>query len=202
MIENPSEKDEVYLANVEKIGNSKDNILYLNNVLSQEEHNVLLTYTKNAESWERTPWGSYAIKSKELPKNIFDILEKVFTIVYEKSTTFYNVEIDPLNSRALHLVKFTEGFDLEPHVDTLSDESLHIASVYYVNDDYVGGEINFPQHNLKIKPDANSLIIFPGNENYVHEVLEAFEEPRYSSALWFQFTGSEFNKKREWFDSK
>lgn len=200
MIKDPSEKDEIYLANVAKIGDSVDNIQYLENILPKEEHQLLLNYAKNTKDWDRTPWGSQTVRSKELPKNIFDILEKAFTFVYEKATSFYGVKIDPLDKRALHLVKFGSGFDLEPHVDTLSDESLHIASVYYINDDYEGGEINFPEHNLKIKPTSNSIIIFPGNENYLHEVLEAFEQPRYSSALWFQFTGSTFNKKREWFD--
>jgi Rps23 Pro-64 3,4-dihydroxylase Tpa1-like proline 4-hydroxylase len=200
MIKDPSEKDEIYLANVAKIGKSTSNIQYLKNVLSEEEHKIILNYAKNSESWNKTPWGSESIKSGDLPKNIFDMLQKVFRIVYEKSKSTYGVDIQPGEKKAIHLVKFDKGFYLEPHEDTLSDESLHIASVYYINDDYTGGEIVFPQHNLTIKPSPNSLIIFPGNENYVHQVIEIRDRPRYSSALWLQFTGSTFNKKREWFD--
>jgi len=200
MIENPSEKDNIYLANVAKIGNSAGNIQYLKNVLPEEDHQVLLNYVKSVESWNHEPWHAKIVRSNQIPQHIIEMLEKVFGIVYEKSNSVYGVAIDPLEKNALHLVKFVKGFFLLPHVDTLSDESLHIASVYYINNDYTGGEINFPDHNIKIKPEANSAIIFPGNENYLHEVTEILDKPRYSSALWFHFTGSTFNKKAEWYN--
>jgi hypothetical protein len=200
MIENPSEKDEIYLANVAKIGNSADNICYVQDVLSKEDHKTLLDYVKHFESWNKEPWGAKSIKSVDMSEEISNILQKAFTFVYEKANTLYDVEINPFNSNALQIVKFVKGFALEPHVDTLSVESLHIASVYYINDDYDGGEIHFPDYNIKIKPRANSIILFPGNENYMHEVREVLGGERDSSSMWFQFTGSEFNKKSEWYD--
>lgn len=202
MIKNPSEKDELYLANVAKIGDSIENIKYIKNVLSEEEHSVLLAYVKNADSWNHEPWQARTIRSKDVPEHILDMLDKVFTLVYKTATDLYGVEIDPFHKNGLHLVKFVEGFFLNPHVDTLSDESLHIASVYYINDDYQGGEIRFPKHNLKIKPEPNSLVIFPGNENYLHEVTKITKDNRYSSAMWFKFTGSNFSKKSEWYGQK
>jgi hypothetical protein len=199
MINNPSDKDSIYLSNVKKIGESIDNILYIENVLPKEDHDAILNYAKTVQPWNDEPWYAKTIKSHQLPQYISDILESVFTFAYHNSKDLYDVEIDPINKDSLHLVKFVQGFFLSPHTDTSSDESLHIASVYYINDDYTGGEINFPKHNLKIKPKANSLIMFPGNENYTHEVLTIIDKPRYSSALWFQFSGSDFNKKSEWY---
>lgn len=200
MIKNPSEKDEIYLSNVEKIGNSTENIQYIEDVLSQKDHKILLDYVKNAESWVEQPWLARTIESNNLSKEILEILNQVFKIVYYKSITRYNVAINPFPLSSLHVVKFVKGFYLGPHVDTLSSEGNHIASVYYINDDYTGGEINFPDHKLKIKPKANSIIIFPGNENYLHEVRKIIDSDRYSSAMWFQFTGSSFNKKAEWYN--
>jgi hypothetical protein len=200
MITNPSEKDEIYLANVEKIGNSTDNIQYIEDVLSKEEHEVLLEYVKNAESWKEQPWKSVTIESEDLPEEILEILNKASELVYKKITDFYNVSVNPHRQSKLHVVKFVKGFCLFPHVDTLSSEGNHIASVYYINDDYTGGEIDFPDHNLTIKPKANSLIIFPGNENYVHGVNKIIDNDRYSSAMWFQFTGSTFDKQGEWYN--
>lgn len=200
MIENPSEKDEIYLANVAKIGNSIDNIQYIEDVLSKEEHEVLLKYAKDAESWKQQPWLVWTIEAGALPQEILEILKKIFEMVYKKSTDLYGVDINPFANSGLYIVKFVEGFFLPIHTDTLSAESNHIASVYYINDDYEGGEIDFPGHNLKIKPKANSVIIFPGNENYEHQVFTVIDKPRYSSAMWFQFTGSTFNKKAEWYN--
>jgi len=200
MIENPSEKDQVYLTNVEKIGHDAENIQYLEKVLSKEEHEALLDYVKTRESWNHEPWAAKTVASNEMPKEIFEMLNKVFKIVYEKSKDIYSVDIDPFEEYKLNLIKFEKGFSLNKHVDTLSSEANHIASVYYINDDYEGGEINFPDHSIKIKPKANSIVIFPGNENYLHEVLTILNGDRYSSSMWFQFTGSTFNKKREWYD--
>jgi hypothetical protein len=200
MITNPTEKDEVYLANVEKIGNSIENIQYIENVLPEKDHKILLDYVDNAQSWKKQPWGAITIESENLPEKILEMLNKVFEIVYKKSIDVYKVEINSFNKSTLHLVKFVKGFSLDPHVDTLSSEGNHIASVYYINDNYVGGEINFPDHELKIKPKSNSLIIFPGNENYLHEVKKIIDKDRHTSAMWFQFTGSTFNKKAEWYN--
>jgi Rps23 Pro-64 3,4-dihydroxylase Tpa1-like proline 4-hydroxylase len=200
MIENPSEKDEIYLANVAKIGGSTNNIQYIENVLLEKDHRLLLDYIKITDSWKEQPWKALTIQSENLPEEIIQILNSVFEVVYKKSVYLYDVEINPFHKSALHLVKFVKGFYLVPHVDTLSSEGNHIASVYYINDDYTGGEINFPEHNLEIKPKPNSLIIFPGNENYLHEVREILDSNRYSSAMWLQFTGSSFNKKAEWYN--
>lgn len=200
MIKTPSEKDEIYLANVAKIGGSTENIQYVENVLSKEEHKILLEYAKNAQSWKEQPWKAITIESENLPEDILEMLNKIFQLVYRRSVELYDVAINPFHKSALHIVKFVEGFHLGPHVDTLSSEGNHIASVYYLNDDYTGGEINFPDHKLKIKPKPNSLIIFPGNENYLHEVRKIVGNDRFSSAMWLQFTGSTFNKKAEWYN--
>jgi predicted 2-oxoglutarate/Fe(II)-dependent dioxygenase YbiX len=76
---------------------------------------------------------------------------------------------------------------MNEHADTAGD----FAAIYYINDDYEGGEINFMDHNLKIKPKANSFITFPSNSDYWHEVLQNTVKERYSSTLWFKFVGSE-----------
>jgi hypothetical protein len=199
MIENPSEKDEIYLANVAKIGGSVENIQYIEDVLPKEEHEILLEYVKSTDSWKKQPWLVWTVESGFLPNDVREILKKIFEMVYKRCTDLYGVEINPLLTPALYIVRFDAGFFLPIHTDTLSAESNHIASVYYINDDYEGGEINFPDHNLTIKPKANSLIFFPGNENYDHEVFTVVDKPRYSSAMWFQFTGSTFNKKSEWY---
>ena len=38
----------------------------------------------------------------------------------------------------------------------------------YINDDYVGGELYFPEYELEIKPKAKTLITFPATDDYLH----------------------------------
>lgn len=168
------------------LGNSVNNIQITENVLSQEEHKQLLDYVTSADSWETQPWGVKFIVSKEMPEAIVDMLEKIFSIAYKKSTDFYNVDLRVFERTAIPLIKFEKGYKMNEHADTTGD----IAAIYYINDDYEGGEINFMDHNLKIKPKANSFITFPSNSDYWHEVLENTDKERYSSTLWFCFSGS------------
>lgn len=200
MITDPSEKDEIYLNNVAKIGDSEENIQYVLNVLSKDEHQFLLDFVNNNKFWRRQPWDSESVFHDDLPEEVINILNKVFTLAYEKSKNLYGVDIDPVDKRRFNLLKFSEGMFLKPHVDTQSSEENHIAVIYYINNDYIGGEICFPKFNINIKPEPNSLIFFPGNENYLHQVIKVFKGERYSSSMWFQFTGSTFNKKKEWYN--
>lgn len=193
MIIDPDKKDKVYLENVEKIGNSTKNIHIIKNVLSKEEHEELINFTKKISQWERQPWGVYKFVSTQMPNKVVETLSKIFQIAYENFIILYDVDVSYQENNLFNIVKFEEGYAMHLHVDTLSVSSLHLASVYYINDDYNGGEINFPDHNLTIKPDANSLLLFPGNENYWHETLEVLENNRYTSTKFFKFSNSTFS---------
>jgi len=189
-----NEKDEIYLKNVEKIGNSVKNIKIVENVLIKEDHQKLVNFAKNVSKWEKQPWGVYRIISKEMPNHIVEILSKIFKTAYENFIEMYDIEIEP-TSELFNVVKFEEGYAMHPHADVLSVPALHLASVYYINDDYSGGEINFLDHDLTIKPNANSLILFPGNENYWHETLKVTENTRYTSIKFFKFSNSTFSSQ-------
>jgi len=193
MIIDPDKKDKVYLENVEKIGNSTKNIHIIKNVLPKEEHKELLKFAKSISQWERQPWGVYKFSSKQMPNEIVKILSKIFQIAYKNFIMLYDVDVSFPENDLFNIVKFEQGYAMHLHVDTLSVSALHLASVYYINDDYSGGEINFPDHNLTIKPDPNSLLLFPGNENYWHETLEVVGNNRYTSTKFFKFSGSTFS---------
>lgn len=175
------------------LGNSIDNIQVTENVLSKEEHKKLLDYAEGIDSWETQPWGVKFFVSKEMPKEIVDILEKIFRIAHKKCTDSYNAELRIFERHEVHLIKFEQGHKMNDHADTAGD----FAAIYYLNDDYEGGEINFTDHNLKIKPKANSFVTFPSNADYWHEVLENTGKERYSSTLWFHFAGSSTIRPRD-----
>ena len=55
----------------------------------------------------------------------------------------------------------------------------------YLNDDYEGGLLEFPEHNLSIKPPAGSAIVFPAHE--LHLVTDVVDKHRY---MWSTFVFS------------
>jgi hypothetical protein len=168
--------------------NSIDNIQITENVLSKEEHNKLLNYVVTVDGWHKQPWGVEFFNSeKGMSSEIEDILEKVFRIAFQKCTDQYSVNLRVFKKGEVHLVRFQKDFYMNKHVDTAGD----FAVIYYINDNYDGGEINFPWHNLTVKPKANSFISFPSNEHYLHEVLKNSAD-RYSSTLWFNIEGTSY----------
>lgn len=69
------------------------------------------------------------------------------------------------------------GSQLTAHFDQYSDKLVQYAAVLYINDDYVEGEVFFPQQDLKLRPKPGALLIFPGTKDYVHGVHPVGEGP-------------------------
>jgi hypothetical protein len=172
------------------VGNSIDNILITENVLSVDEHKQLLDYTESVDSWHTQPWGVKVVMPGNASEEISKILDKIFMTAYKKCLDFYNADLYPFTNRSTPLIRFEKGYKMHEHADTAGD----FAVIYYINDDYEGGEINFMDHNLKIKPKANSFVMFPSNSDYWHEVLENTVKERYSATQWFKFTGSSIER--------
>lgn len=63
-----------------------------------------------------------------------------------------------------------EGSDLKVHVDNHVDPYVAYAAVVYLNDDYVYGEVIFPEQGLELKPKAGSMLLFSSADTHPHGV--------------------------------
>lgn len=64
-----------------------------------------------------------------------------------------------------------------------------ISSTIYWSDDFTGGEMVFPGHGIKYQPQKGSVIAFPSNDGYQHEVLPVISGRRImSSIFWHRMT--------------
>jgi hypothetical protein len=71
--------------------------------------------------------------------------------------------------------KYFEGQYMGPHVDWNEFNSdITYTIVVYLNDDYEGGELYFvdPSIDIKIKPQAGSIVMFPSTMPYLHQSCE------------------------------
>jgi hypothetical protein len=90
------------------------------------------------------------------------------------------------NGEGWQLLKYGEGHHFGNHVDDNKMYPRTFSLSYYLNDDYEGGEIEFPRFGLKIKPVANQLIMFPANYVYNHIVHPVTSGTRYAVVNWFE----------------
>lgn len=71
----------------------------------------------------------------------------------------------------IKLIKYSVGDFFENYTNSIITNERKYFVFYYLNDNYLGGELVFKNLNLKIKPKANSVIIFPSDLEYAYEVL-------------------------------
>lgn len=121
------------------------------------------------------------------------------TTFYTSTSNIFLQNIDPIEKdyqRYFHvgcswhdsysILKYGVGQKFIDHVDDHPDFHRRISTLYYINDDYSGGEINFPRFNLSFKPKANQMIIFPSTYVYNHSVSPVTEGKRYAVVSWLK----------------
>lgn len=79
---------------------------------------------------------------------------------------------------------YDSGFGISLHADdsTYGSADYHrvITVLVYLNSDYAGGEIHFPDQDLKLKPEPGDALIFPSNRLFKHEVLPIISGERFA----------------------
>ena len=84
------------------------------------------------------------------------------------------------------ILKYGVGQKFTNHIDDHPDYHRRISTIYYINDKYSGGEINFPRFNITFKPKANQMIIFPSTYVYNHSVSPVLKGTRYAVVSWMK----------------
>lgn len=74
--------------------------------------------------------------------------------------------------------KLLPGNEMGVHVDNPSPNSKHFICMLYLNNDYLGGEIEFPESNVSYKPDAGDVLIY--RANVPHRVAPVISGIRYT----------------------
>lgn len=198
-------------------GNGPENIVQLNNFMKPEELNFLREFAKNLNEWDVTRthyndngtityesdyWDNRVASSTTLDRvnpevlSLIDTLnsrlEKIIRIKYE-------VLAKPIGPA---IVRWLPGQFQLPHADKELHEGpdagtpndfphYDIGALYYLNDDYEGGELYFPKQGLEFKPQAGSAYFFPGDLNYIHGVKEIKSGIRYTSPAFWTITSLE-----------
>lgn len=84
------------------------------------------------------------------------------------------------------LLKYQTGEEYGQHYDGGTDLGRAVSALVYLNDDYEGGEIEFPNFGIKIKPQAGMLILFPSNYAYSHIAHPVTGGTKYCLVTWLR----------------
>lgn len=91
---------------------------------------------------------------------------------------------DVRDHESYSILKYSIGQNFVNHIDDHHEGPRRISHVHYLNDNYTGGEIEFPRFNIVYKPKANESIFFPSIYVYNHLVHPVLSGERYSIVSW------------------
>lgn len=83
------------------------------------------------------------------------------------------------------LLKYSMGNFYIEHVDSFKEIPRTISCSIALNDDYEGGEFAFFNRELKYKIKKGSVLMFPSNFMYPHEIIPVTKGVRYAIITWF-----------------
>jgi hypothetical protein len=84
------------------------------------------------------------------------------------------------------LLKYRGGEEYKAHYDGGTDIGRSISALCYLNSDYEGGEIEFVNFGIKIKPEPGMIILFPSNYAYTHIAHPVKSGTKYALVTWIK----------------
>lgn len=175
------------------------------NFMTKEELDFLSNVARNIKQWDITEthynengtviydssyWDNRVASRPILdsidPK-ISEVISNMVNRLKIEVDNFFNVDASPTSPA---IVRWPVGYRQEPH----ADKELHqgpdagkpndfpwydLAGLFYLNDDYEGGELYFPKQGIQFKPKPGAAYFFPGDMNFIHGVTEITSGIRY-----------------------
>jgi hypothetical protein len=195
------------------LGIDVNKILEIENFIDKKTCKNILKYLDSiSDNWSTIIfYGSSGIVPQEDPtltdfglsKNLFDEIkikiqsqvERTFDKKLESSTSY--IQIWDIGGFAS---PHSDNSDFNGKPNNLLKNKY--ASILYLNDDYEGGELYFPEHDIQIKPKTGSLVIFPGGRENLHGIKEVTEGRRYTFAAFWDFADIQYPKEifKKWED--
>jgi hypothetical protein len=192
-------------------GDSADNIVTLESFMTDEELEFLDNFARNNTVWDYTEshynedgvciydasyWEDRVATTNSLNKSdprVLEVIEGMQQRLKLEVDKFLKVDALPTPPA---LVRWLPGQYQNPHADKELHEGENrgkpndfpyydIAGLFYLNDDYEGGELYFPNQGIQFKPKKGAAYFFPGDMNYIHGVTEVLSGIRYVSPFFW-----------------
>lgn len=93
-------------------------------------------------------------------------------------------EIPNLYHEPYQILKYNSGQEYKSHSDGGTASGRAVSAILYLNDNYEGGELEFVNFGIKIKPQAGMLILFPSNYAYSHIAHPVISGTKYAIVTW------------------
>ena len=155
-------------------------------------------------------WGEVDNKDYWKGRTLFfeeiknDIVKNIMISTVLKGIS--NVKSIVNNNKEIHLdhlsiARWPTGYELSPHADAENPPGFpkhefywrDFACITFLNNDFEGGNLYFPDLNIEVTPEPGQSICFPGTMEYLHGVKKITKGVRYTIASFFTYDASKIN---------
>jgi hypothetical protein len=192
-------------------GSSAENIKIYKNFIELEDLKVIQKFLPTIKEWMDAGENQYADDGTCIYDASYwadrqcswDILERINIEVYnivdkyiQKMKQFLEQSFNVgLSTRPPVIIKWRPGMEQRPHADKQTNDgkpnpfpTYDINSLFYYNDNFKGGELYYPDHDLVIAPEPGLAVAHPGDVNYLHGVKPVISGERYTTPSFYTIT--------------
>jgi hypothetical protein len=141
----------------------------------------------NAEYWNDRQCSSEILERLSMP--VFKIIDKYIQKMQLALEEIYCLELSP---RPPVIMKWRPGTEQRPHADKQIEDGrpnafadYDLNSLFYYNDDFEGGNLYYPQHDIVVRPKPGLAVAHPGDINYLHGVTMVTNGYRYTTPSFY-----------------
>lgn len=117
-----------------------------------------------------------------------NIHNQFYTLLLSTTIDYANrYKIDGnLYHEGYNLLRYSGGQEYKSHYDGSSHNARTISAICYLNNNFEGGELEFPFFKIKIKPEPGMLVLFPSNYAYSHIAHPVTSGTKYALVTWIR----------------
>ena len=126
------------------------------------------------------------------------IIELVRQLYIEEIEPFYNVKLRWFEKPMV--LRYEPGGYYRPHADSDALNASgkwercndrHLSFLLYLDDDFEGGDLTFPNFSYRIRPRPGLMVAFPSDGRYLHAAMPVTSGRRHAIVSWSCAVGSE-----------
>lgn len=181
----------------------EDYIFVMENVVPEELCDRILNEYSNSNDWTSTGVGQGEINKNIRNCDVISISQQViidknvdvrkkldedFFVCASKAISKYRElypEVVSEIDTGYDLLRYTKGQFYTQHTDSFKAQQRTVSCSFLLNDDYEGGEFAFFDREIMIRGGKGSIVMFPSNFMFPHEVMPVTSGTRYSIITWY-----------------
>lgn len=181
----------------------EDYIFTMDNIVPEELCDRIINEYSECSFWTPTSIGTGDVDNNIRNCNVINISQDIvlqnnleirkkidedFYICASKAINEYRKLFPEVASEidtGYELLRYEKGQFYIQHTDSFKNQQRSVSCSFLLNDDFEGGEFAFFDREIVISGSKGSIIMFPSNFMYPHEIMPVISGTRYSIITWY-----------------